>query len=157
MSKITTAEADKIMAKIGYSRSMSACNPQTGEVIECWYRNLNIEAFSISVGVRLEDAGFMFRYIQGLETMTRLQTDWFSPLISKKHFIKWFKQFMEDAFWFSKKYAKVMDARILEDMVTLCDGVLNEFTPDEWSKMSQKDKMQWCDNFGLEHAHAIVD
>lgn len=157
MSKITTAEADRIMAKIGYSRGMSGCNPQTGEVIECWYSNLNIEAFSISVGVRLEDAGFMFRYIQGLETMTRLQTDWFSPLTSKKHFMKWFKQFMEDAFWFSKKYAKVMDERILEDMATLCDGVLNEYTPEEWNEMSQKDKMQWCDNFGLEHAHAIVD
>lgn len=154
---LTVAQADKIMSQIGYTRHMSGCNPNTGEVLECYYSNRNVEAFSISIGVRLADAGFMFRYVQGLQTMTRLQTDWFSPLTSKKHFMKWYKQFVEDAFWFSKRYTDVMDKRILEDMVTLCDGVLSQFTPEQWNELSQNDKMKWCDDFGLEHAHVIKD
>lgn len=157
MAKISMADADKIMAHIGYTRSMSSCDPKTGEVLECYYSNLDIEKFSVLVKVRLEDAAFAFQYHQGLQTMTVLKTDWFSPLTSKKHFMKWFKQFVSDAFWFNKRYADIMDERILEDMVTLCDGVLNEYTPEEWNDMSQKDKMVWCEQYGLEHAHVIKD
>lgn len=50
-----------------------------------------------------------------------------------------------------------MDEMILEDMVTLCDGVIHNFTPEEWDEMSKKDKMKWCEDFGLEHAHIIKE
>lgn len=50
-----------------------------------------------------------------------------------------------------------MDRRILEDMVTLCNGVIKNFTPEEWDEMSQEDKMKWCEDFGLEHAHIIEE
>lgn len=109
MASISKDQADKIMESIGYERRIE--RSQGTDNHECWYRNKNIEAFSISVGVRLKDAGFMFLYIQGLETMTRLQTDWFSPLTSKKHFMKWFKIFMDDAIWFAKKYDIDLDSK----------------------------------------------
>lgn len=156
MSSITREKADNIMHCIGYSRSMEV--NQYTDAHECWYSRSDIEKFGVCVKIRLIDSAFKFQYYQNSPgTMSVLSTEWFSPVTNKKHFMKWFGSFVEDAFWLSKRYTNVMDERILEDMVTLCDGVLNEFTPDEWNEMSQKDKMQWCDNFGLEHAHVIVD
>lgn len=50
-----------------------------------------------------------------------------------------------------------MNERLLEDMVTLCDGVIKEFCgySVEWEKMSEEDKKRWCSKFASEHARPI--
>lgn len=107
MASITILKADRIMSKIGYSRGISVCDPESGEILEGWYSNSDIECFSITVMIRLSDAAFRFRYIPRLgTTMTRLDTDWFSPLTNKTHFMKWFNSFIEDARWFNERYEK---------------------------------------------------
>lgn len=159
MGGITREVADKIMSKIGYRRYVEL-NPHTDRH-ECWYGVLDIEKFGVCIMIRLIDAAFKFRYYQNSpSTMSVLQTEWFSPVTNKKHFMKWFNSFVGDAFWFNKRYAshtEDMDERILEDMVTLCDGVLKWFTPEAWNDMSQKEKMAWCEQFGLEHTYVVVE
>lgn len=49
------------------------------------------------------------------------------------------------------------DNTVMEDMVTLCDGVMTQFMPEEWLAMSHEEKVKWCEEFGLEHAHVIVE
>lgn len=44
---------------------------------------------------------------------------------------------------------------VLEDMVTLVDGAMKNFTPEEWVGLSEEQKVQWCLEFGLKHAHEI--
>lgn len=49
---------------------------------------------------------------------------------------------------------------ILEDMVTLCDGLLSEFGKGyskvcSWREKSLEEKKDWCENFAREHAHDL--
>lgn len=57
---------------------------------------------------------------------------------------------------------------ILEDMVTLCHGFLQEFicegvtgcggangSRNKWTCMTLEEQKDWCDKFALEHAHPI--
>lgn len=157
MGAITKETADKIMSKIGYTR-YSDLNPNNSVSHECWYGILDVEQFGVCIRIRLYDAAFKFQYRQNSPgTMSVLQTDWFSPVTSRKHFMRWFNSFVEDARWLSKKYAEAVDPRILRDMVILCDGVMDEFTLDGWDAMSLCDKLLWCEDYGLEHTHVIVD
>lgn len=155
MGGINREKADAIMAKIGYVRGLEF-EPNTDKW-ECWYSYKDPAQFSICIRIRLHDAGFQFSYIQGLETMTRLYTDWFSPVTKKSHFVKWYKQFLDDAMWFAKKYSGGdMDwETVVGDMVTLIDGAMKEFMPDDWFDMDEKEKKRWCADFGMEHAHVI--
>lgn len=49
---------------------------------------------------------------------------------------------------------------ILEDMVTLCDGLLSEFGKSygdvySWRTKSLEEKKDWVENFAREHAHPV--
>lgn len=157
MASITISAADRIMSKIGYSRGMSACDPESGKVLEGWYSNSDIEAFSIMVAVRLSDAAFRFQYIPRLgSTMTKLGTDWFSPLTKKAHFMKWFNSFIEDARWFSEKYEKHEDMRVYEDCVKLINHIV-EWGNEDWLSMNTEEKLSWCREIGLDHRHVISE
>lgn len=47
-----------------------------------------------------------------------------------------------------------MPDNILEDMLTLCDGVISQ-KKDDWEGMSREQKIAWLREFSVENAHPV--
>lgn len=44
---------------------------------------------------------------------------------------------------------------IFEDMLTLCDGVIDQ-RKDDWESMSREQKIKWLNKFISENVHPVV-
>lgn len=92
--------ADAIMEKIDYCRVLEV-EPESDKHV-CVYRNVCIDTLRIYIEIRLSDAAFKFSYANSQKMISHLETGWFSPVTNKKHFLKFFNRFTDEAMWLSK-------------------------------------------------------
>lgn len=110
MSAITIDRADKIMHQIGYIRHFET---SVGEAMhECWYYKKELENFGPCIIICLSDGSYRFQYCpEPLKSVSVLSAGRFSDIERKKRFLKWYNNFISDAYWLSLKY---VDPQIME-------------------------------------------